>query len=130
MNNCRTQRGRVAIRNLVIKGKDAGQPRRLSRRLEYVTTHVYTCTEGTVKTKLTVTIDEELLPKAKDYARSRGVSPSQLMLITKNGTGRALLIPVDEKTDLEALILSNSPKFWELFDRAARSKKWTPLDEI
>jgi len=52
------------------------------------------------------------------------------VLITKNGTGRALLIPVDEKTDLEALILSNSPKFWELFDRAARSKKWTPLDEI
>jgi len=52
------------------------------------------------------------------------------VLITKNGTGRALLIPVDEKTDLEALILSNSPKFWELFDGAARSKKWTPLDEI
>jgi len=52
------------------------------------------------------------------------------VLITKNGTGRALLIPVDEKTDLEALILSNSPKFWELFDQATRSKKWTPLDEI
>ena len=36
-------------------------------------------TEDTVKTKLTVTIDEELLPKAKDYARSRGVSLSQLI---------------------------------------------------
>ena len=32
-----------------------------------------------MKTKLTVTIDEELLPKAKDYARSRGVSLSQLI---------------------------------------------------
>ncbi len=52
------------------------------------------------------------------------------VLITKNGTGRALLIPVDEETDLEALILSNSPKFWELFDRASRSKKWTPLEEL
>ncbi len=52
------------------------------------------------------------------------------VLITKNGTGRALLIPVNEETDLEALILSNSPKFWELFDRAARSKKWTPLEEL
>lgn len=52
------------------------------------------------------------------------------VLITKNGTGRALLIPVDEETDLEALILSNSPKFWALFDRAARSKKWTPLEEV
>ena len=36
-------------------------------------------TEDTVKTKLTVTIDEELVPKAKDYARSRGVSLSQLI---------------------------------------------------
>lgn len=32
-----------------------------------------------MKTKLTVTIDEELLPIAKDYARSRGVSLSQLI---------------------------------------------------
>jgi prevent-host-death family protein len=52
------------------------------------------------------------------------------VLITKNGTGRALLIPVDEETDLETLILSNSRRFWELFDRSARSKKWTSLDEL
>ncbi|MFQ5789578.1 MAG: DUF6364 family protein [Acidobacteriota bacterium] len=32
-----------------------------------------------MKTKLTVTIDEALLPKAKSYARSRGVSLSQLI---------------------------------------------------
>ena len=32
-----------------------------------------------MKTKLTVTIDEELLPKAKDHARSLGVSLSQLI---------------------------------------------------
>lgn len=52
------------------------------------------------------------------------------VLITKNGTGRAMLIPVDEDTDLEALILSNSRKFWELFDRSARSKKWTSVDKL
>jgi len=32
-----------------------------------------------VKTKLTVTIDEDLLPRAKGFARSRGVSLSQLI---------------------------------------------------
>jgi post-segregation antitoxin (ccd killing protein) len=32
-----------------------------------------------MKRKLTVTIDEELLPRAKAYARARGVSLSQLI---------------------------------------------------
>lgn len=32
-----------------------------------------------MKKKLTVTIDEELLPRAKRYARSRGLSLSQLI---------------------------------------------------
>jgi hypothetical protein len=32
-----------------------------------------------VKTKLTVTIDERLLPGAKQYARSRGLSLSRLI---------------------------------------------------
>lgn len=32
-----------------------------------------------MKTKLTVTIDEHLIPQAKRYARSRGVSLSQLI---------------------------------------------------
>ena len=32
-----------------------------------------------MKTKLTVTIDEEVIPKAKRYARSRGVSLSRLI---------------------------------------------------
>ncbi|HEX7184876.1 MAG TPA: DUF6364 family protein [Thermoanaerobaculia bacterium] len=32
-----------------------------------------------MKTKLTVTIDEELIPKAKRYARQRGISLSQLI---------------------------------------------------
>ena len=32
-----------------------------------------------MKTKLTVTIDEDLLPTAKGYAKSKGVSLSQLI---------------------------------------------------
>jgi hypothetical protein len=32
-----------------------------------------------VKTKLTITIDERLLPRAKQYARSRGLSLSRLI---------------------------------------------------
>ena len=32
-----------------------------------------------MKTKLTVTIDEDLLPRAKSHAKSRGVSLSQLI---------------------------------------------------
>ena len=52
------------------------------------------------------------------------------VLITKSGKARAMLIPVDDNTDLESLLLSNSKRFWELFDRAARSKKWTPLDDL
>jgi hypothetical protein len=32
-----------------------------------------------MKTKLTVTIDEELVPKAKQHARSSGISLSQLI---------------------------------------------------
>ncbi len=32
-----------------------------------------------MKTKLTVTIDERLLPRAKQYARSRGLSLSRLI---------------------------------------------------
>lgn len=32
-----------------------------------------------MKTKLTITVDSELLPRAKHYARSRGVSLSSLI---------------------------------------------------
>jgi len=32
-----------------------------------------------MKTKLTITIDEELLPKAKQFARAQGLSLSQLI---------------------------------------------------
>ncbi|HTP34150.1 MAG TPA: type II toxin-antitoxin system prevent-host-death family antitoxin [Candidatus Acidoferrales bacterium] len=58
-----------------------------------------------------------------------GLETTGPVLVTKNGRGRALLIPVDENTDLESLILSNSPRFWKLFDRAAQGKR-TPIEAL
>lgn len=52
------------------------------------------------------------------------------VLITKHGKTRALLIPVDEGADLGSLLISVSPRFWELFDRAAAGVSWTPLEEL
>jgi prevent-host-death family protein len=58
-----------------------------------------------------------------------GLESTGPVLVTKNGKGRALLLPIDENTDLETIILSNSPKFWRLMDQAASSKK-TPMEEL
>jgi prevent-host-death family protein len=51
------------------------------------------------------------------------------VVVTKNGRSAALLISIDENTDLETLILSNSRRFWQLFDRAASGKR-TPLEAL
>ena len=52
------------------------------------------------------------------------------VVITRRGKASAVLLPVSEETDLETLLLSSSRRFWQLFDRAAAGKKWTPLEEI
>jgi len=52
------------------------------------------------------------------------------ILITKRGKTRAVLLPADERTDLESLVLSADPRFWKLVDRAARGKRWTRLEEL
>ena len=52
------------------------------------------------------------------------------VVITKNGKGRAILLPVDESTDIESLVLSANPRFWRLFDRAAKSKTWTAVENL
>jgi prevent-host-death family protein len=52
------------------------------------------------------------------------------VVITKHGKSRAILLPVDESTDIESVVLSASPRFWKLFDRAAKSKAWTALEEL
>jgi prevent-host-death family protein len=51
------------------------------------------------------------------------------VVVTKNGKSAALLMPIDESTDLETLVLSNSPRFWRLFDRAASGER-TPLESL
>jgi prevent-host-death family protein len=52
------------------------------------------------------------------------------VVITKNGKSRAILLPVGESTDLESLVLAANPRFWERFDRAAQSRKWTDLKDL
>lgn len=42
------------------------------------------------------------------------------VLITKNGRTRAVLLPVQEDTDLEALVLSQNRRLWELIDKSAK----------
>ena len=52
----------------------------------------------------------------------QGLPQTGPVLITKNGKASAVLLPVDEETDLETLLLSSNSRFWALFDRAAESK--------
>ena len=51
------------------------------------------------------------------------------VVITKSGKASAVLLPVGEDTDLETLLLSRNKRFWELFDRAAKTRRWTPLED-
>jgi antitoxin (DNA-binding transcriptional repressor) of toxin-antitoxin stability system len=58
---------------------------------------------------------------------------SGLILITRNGKACAALLPVTEDTDLEALILSGSKRFWRIIDsayRRAEKEGWTDLDDL
>src|SRR5213594_2347113 len=53
--------------------------------------------------------------------------------ITRNGRPCAVLMPVTEDTDLEAVALATSKRFWAMYDRArARADRegWTPLDAV
>lgn len=43
------------------------------------------------------------------------------VLVTKSGKARALLIPITDDVDLETVLLSNSPRFWRLWDRSRRA---------
>jgi|OpeIllAssembly_1097287.scaffolds.fasta_scaffold2348785_2 prevent-host-death family protein len=55
------------------------------------------------------------------------------VLITKNGKTRAVLIPVDEETDVETIVLSQNRRFWGLFEgsvRSANRKGLTPLARL
>ncbi len=53
--------------------------------------------------------------------------------ITKNGRTRAVLLPADDKTDMESLILSQNPRFWRMFDRSlesGRKRGFTKLKDL
>ena len=55
------------------------------------------------------------------------------VVITKNGRACAVLMPVTEDTDLERVAISQSKRFWEVYDRAlerAENEGWTPLEDV
>lgn len=55
------------------------------------------------------------------------------VLITRNGKTAAVLLPVGPKTDLESLLLSQSPRLWELIDRSVdrgRRKGLTRFEDL
>lgn len=55
------------------------------------------------------------------------------VVITKNGKPCAALVHLSEDEDMETFMLSHSPRFLELVDRAAentRQKGGTPLSEL
>ena len=55
------------------------------------------------------------------------------VVITRNGKPCAVLVPVTEETDLEALLLSQNERFWELFDKSVQSgeqRGWTRLSDL
>jgi antitoxin (DNA-binding transcriptional repressor) of toxin-antitoxin stability system len=54
-------------------------------------------------------------------------------MITKDGRPCAVLMPVTEDTDIEALALAQNKRFWRIFDSAAERANregWIPLDEV
>lgn len=57
-----------------------------------------------------------------------GLAETGPVVITKSGKASAVLLPVGADTDLETLLLSANSRFWGLFDRAVKSRRWTPLD--
>ncbi len=55
------------------------------------------------------------------------------VIITRDGRPCALLMPMTEDTDLEAVALSQNKAFWRQVDRATRRAArgpWTPLDGV
>ncbi|HEX9636684.1 MAG TPA: type II toxin-antitoxin system prevent-host-death family antitoxin [Acidobacteriota bacterium] len=55
------------------------------------------------------------------------------VIITKNGRPCAVLMPITDDTDLEAVALAQNKKFWTLYDRAferGEREGWTRLDQV
>lgn len=55
------------------------------------------------------------------------------VVITKDGRPCAVLMPITDDTDLEAVALAQSKTFWRMFDAAAahaEQKGWTRLGDL
>jgi prevent-host-death family protein len=73
----------------------------------------------------------EVKTRLSQYINDLGQTGS--VVITKNGRPCAALIPITEDTDLEALALARSKRFWKLIDAAiARgdTEGFTDLEDL
>jgi len=55
------------------------------------------------------------------------------VVITRNGRPCAVLMPINEDTDLEIVALSQNKRFWKLYDAAhekANEEGWTSLEKV
>ena len=55
------------------------------------------------------------------------------VLITRNGRTRAVLLAVDDDTDIESLLLSQNPRLWARIDKSvagARKRGVTALEDL
>ncbi len=71
--------------------------------------------------------------KAKLSRIVKDLPSHRSVVITKNGRPCAVLLPVDEETDLESLLLAQRKDFWELFDRAhgeGRTKGFVKFEDL
>jgi prevent-host-death family protein len=71
--------------------------------------------------------------KAKLSKIVKELPSERSVVITKNGRPCAVLLPVSEETDLEAMLLAQRKDFWQLFDRAhqeGKKKGFTKLEDL
>ena len=61
------------------------------------------------------------------------LSSERSVVITKNGRPCAVLLPVNEDTDIENMVLAQNKEFWRLMDRAHKEgekKGFTKLEDL
>ena len=61
------------------------------------------------------------------------LSSERSVVITKNGRPCAVLLPVNEDTDIESMVLAQNKEFWRLMDRAHKEgekKGFTKLEDL
>ncbi len=71
--------------------------------------------------------------KAKLSRIVRDLPKEGSLIITRNGRACAVLMPVTDETDLEAIAISQNRGFWKLYDQSlqrAEAEGWTQIPDL